>query len=265
MWPITDTIVPKPGDPQSLNRYSYVLNNPLRFVDPSGYWYEDPQTGALLPGDPPSPPPPVPTNPWILPDLNDDGVVTAEDELLGRQLYGSMAEELFLHEMKPPYTSFWPFGGCNTLDGCAFGYHAAVDSRNSRQGAPIYATAYGKVVAVTNSDFGDYVLIEHNIYGNKFYSVYAHLQTQSVAVNDIVDTFTQIGTMGNTGTNIVHLHFEVRKATNVNLATGVADPVQGRRWWATTEEQFRQDFVDLGPVFGYHNDFPWSKRTPIPL
>ena len=26
-----------PGDPQSLNRYSYVLNNPLRFVDPSGH------------------------------------------------------------------------------------------------------------------------------------------------------------------------------------------------------------------------------------
>ena len=32
-----DTIVPEPGDPQSLNRYSYVGNNPLRFVDPSGF------------------------------------------------------------------------------------------------------------------------------------------------------------------------------------------------------------------------------------
>ena len=32
-----DTIVPQPGNPQSLNRYSYVLNNPLRFVDPSGH------------------------------------------------------------------------------------------------------------------------------------------------------------------------------------------------------------------------------------
>ncbi|MDH7487629.1 MAG: RHS repeat-associated core domain-containing protein [Anaerolineae bacterium] len=25
-----DTIVPEPGNPQALNRYSYVLNNPLR-------------------------------------------------------------------------------------------------------------------------------------------------------------------------------------------------------------------------------------------
>ena len=32
-----DTIVPEPGNPQSLNRYSYVGNRPLGFVDPSGY------------------------------------------------------------------------------------------------------------------------------------------------------------------------------------------------------------------------------------
>ena len=31
-----DPIVPEPGNPQSLNRYSYVYNNPLGFVDPSG-------------------------------------------------------------------------------------------------------------------------------------------------------------------------------------------------------------------------------------
>ncbi|MEI2692539.1 MAG: RHS repeat-associated core domain-containing protein [Anaerolineae bacterium] len=32
-----DTIVPAPGNPQALNRYSYVLNNPLRYTDPSGH------------------------------------------------------------------------------------------------------------------------------------------------------------------------------------------------------------------------------------
>ena len=35
-----DTVVPAPGDPQSLNRYSYVLNNPLRYRDPSGHCVE---------------------------------------------------------------------------------------------------------------------------------------------------------------------------------------------------------------------------------
>ena len=32
-----DTLVPGAGNPQSLNRYSYVLNNALKYVDPSGH------------------------------------------------------------------------------------------------------------------------------------------------------------------------------------------------------------------------------------
>jgi len=32
-----DTIVPDPDDPQTLNRYTYTLNNPLKYVDPTGH------------------------------------------------------------------------------------------------------------------------------------------------------------------------------------------------------------------------------------
>lgn len=32
-----DSIVPSPGNPQHLNRYSYALNNPLIYIDPSGH------------------------------------------------------------------------------------------------------------------------------------------------------------------------------------------------------------------------------------
>ena len=33
-----DTIVPNPRDPQSFNRYSYVENNPLKYIDPTGHF-----------------------------------------------------------------------------------------------------------------------------------------------------------------------------------------------------------------------------------
>jgi RHS repeat-associated protein len=46
-----DTIVPDPANPQDLNRYSYVRNNPLRYVDPSGH--EPCANGSMcLPGGP---------------------------------------------------------------------------------------------------------------------------------------------------------------------------------------------------------------------
>ncbi|WDP90450.1 MAG: VCBS repeat-containing protein [Desulfobacter sp.] len=34
---MADTIVPEPFNPQSLNRYAYCLNNPVRYTDPSGH------------------------------------------------------------------------------------------------------------------------------------------------------------------------------------------------------------------------------------
>jgi len=36
-----DTLVPDPANPQSLNRFSYVLNNPLRLVDHTGHFSEE--------------------------------------------------------------------------------------------------------------------------------------------------------------------------------------------------------------------------------
>ena len=34
-----DSIVQSPGDPQTLNRYSYCRNNPQRYTDPSGNFF----------------------------------------------------------------------------------------------------------------------------------------------------------------------------------------------------------------------------------
>jgi hypothetical protein len=58
-----DTIVPEPGNPQDFNRYSYVQNNPINYVDPSGHAMEGEHdsysvvTNCLIVGtcEPPSP------------------------------------------------------------------------------------------------------------------------------------------------------------------------------------------------------------------
>lgn len=64
-----DSIVPEPGNPQALNRYSYSYNNPINFVDPSGHATMPPASCAGIPdcgldGDdgwsPPSPPSSLP-------------------------------------------------------------------------------------------------------------------------------------------------------------------------------------------------------------
>ncbi len=41
-----DPILQDPLNPQNWNRYSYVLNNPLRLVDPTGFWGEDDSSGG---------------------------------------------------------------------------------------------------------------------------------------------------------------------------------------------------------------------------
>jgi RHS repeat-associated protein len=40
-WISPDTIIPDPANPQSLNRYAYARNNPLKYRDPTGHWEEE--------------------------------------------------------------------------------------------------------------------------------------------------------------------------------------------------------------------------------
>jgi len=84
-----DTIVPNPNNPQSLNRYAYVNNNPVNYIDPSGHCYVNDRYGGYIvsgvceddhgdvvwnPTDG-SPPPPVKYNRT---DRRDKGDVTSD-------------------------------------------------------------------------------------------------------------------------------------------------------------------------------------------
>jgi hypothetical protein len=54
-WLSPDTIVSQPGNPQDLNRYAYVLGNPLRYTGPTGHRECDDGPNSCLPFTPVNP------------------------------------------------------------------------------------------------------------------------------------------------------------------------------------------------------------------
>ncbi len=106
--------------------------------------------------------------------------------------------------------------------------HDGIDIANSI-GTPIYATAAGIVErkGFEAGGFGYFVLLRHNINGERFYSVYAHLAGPSPrSVGEFVNQGDVIGSMGKTGwATGPHLHFGLLSPTyestgNVGCAWG---------------------------------------------
>jgi lipoprotein NlpD len=76
-------------------------------------------------------------------------------------------------------------------------------------GEPITAASDGKVVYAGNSlrGYGNLVIIKHD---NTYLTAYAHNRTLSVKEGDTVKKGQKIAEMGDTDTNSVKLHFELR-------------------------------------------------------
>jgi lipoprotein NlpD len=74
----------------------------------------------------------------------------------------------------------------------------------------VVATASGQVVYAGDGlrGYGNLLILKHN---NEYLSAYAHNQTLLVKEGEWVKAGQTIATMGNTGTNQVMLHFEIRK------------------------------------------------------
>ncbi|AMA64750.1 Murein hydrolase activator NlpD precursor [Candidatus Arsenophonus lipoptenae] len=77
------------------------------------------------------------------------------------------------------------------------------------KGQPIFATTSGKVVYSGNAlrGYGNLIIIKHN---NDYLSAYAHIDTILVNEQQKVKAGEKIATMGNSDTNLVKLHFEIR-------------------------------------------------------
>ncbi|MFC3094272.1 peptidoglycan DD-metalloendopeptidase family protein [Alteromonas sediminis] len=77
------------------------------------------------------------------------------------------------------------------------------------KGSPIVAAAAGRVVYTGSAlrGYGNLIIIKHT---DTFLSAYAHNDRILVNEREWVAAGQQIATMGNSGTNLVKLHFEVR-------------------------------------------------------
>ncbi len=105
----------------------------------------------------------------------------------------------------------WP-ASCSTVSS-PFGYrwgflHDGTDIAGCGYGSNIFAAKDGTVVTVSYKyDNGKYIIIDHH---NGYFSLYAHLASQSVREGQNVSKGQVIGTMGRTGfATGVHLHFSM--------------------------------------------------------
>ncbi|AZU63958.1 murein hydrolase activator EnvC family protein [Neobacillus mesonae] len=104
-------------------------------------------------------------------------------------------------------------GAITSTYGARWGtFHWGVDIAQGGT-VPIVAAADGEVyVSHYSSSYGNVVYILHNINGQMYTTVYAHMRSRLVGAGQHVKKGQQIGIMGNTGDSQgQHLHFELYK------------------------------------------------------
>lgn len=133
-----------------------------------------------------------------------------------------ITEDLFMVPALGPVTSE---SGRRILNGEA-DVHIGIDIGKRGANVPVVAAADGVVIrSYYSSSYGNVVFITHNLDGDIYTTVYAHLESRSVESGDIVDKGQIIGLMGNTGFSFgAHLHFELHEGEwNIGKSNAV-DP-----------------------------------------
>lgn len=100
------------------------------------------------------------------------------------------------------------------------GMHHGIDiGKGGRSRVAVVAIADGIVTrSYYSNSYGNVVFISHNLNGQRYETVYAHLEYRSVSEGERVEKGQFIGEMGNTGHSYgAHLHFEIHSPSwNLN-------------------------------------------------
>ena len=133
------------------------------------------------------------------------------------------------------------------------------------RGTLISSIANGKVIAIQPNNYGSwgrYVFLEHQWpSGSTFYSLYAHLDSVSVATDQCVAEGAMIGAMGDSGTAAsgVHLHFELRPIEGDVPGNGYAYHYDLDRLDASTSPEL---FISLADEPGLWSPPPATTPNP---
>lgn len=110
-----------------------------------------------------------------------------------------------------------------------YGYHTGIDFLANAPGLKVVAMADGVVVSSTPTasrwGYGHNVVIYHAQLG--LYTRYSHLYARDVKEGQRVTAGQQIGRMGTSGTDNVHLHFDVIKVALPNPRFNPHNPATG--------------------------------------
>jgi murein DD-endopeptidase MepM/ murein hydrolase activator NlpD len=107
--------------------------------------------------------------------------------------------------------------------------HTGVDySAAGVKDPEVLAAAPGEVVAIPhdttgkklNHGLGNVVILKHDTPEGPVYTLYAHLKSIRVAVFNRLDRGEPLGVMGSTGTDSIHLHFEMKTAPVLGNPSG---------------------------------------------
>jgi murein DD-endopeptidase MepM/ murein hydrolase activator NlpD len=137
----------------------------------------------------------------------------------------------------------WPIAGASKTQGYGrtpyaqqsqyYDSHRGIDLGGVPHGAPVKATAPGRVVSVgaNNLSYGKWVVIEHD---TGMYSLYGHLSRQSVREGQRVARGQVVGGMGDSGLSTApHLHLSMYAPGSLQVSGSPAGaPInpEGCRW-----------------------------------